>query len=103
MAVLVLAGCWLLAGCMVISLIQRYRSVASLSWPVLLAVFFSWLLPFSLIFLLPIDISSTRYEQCLADGGSGSGSCVQSWLYVPASVRHFSWLSVYWATFSLTW
>lgn len=103
MAILVLAGCWVLASCIVIGLIQRYRSVASLSWPVLLAVFLSWLLPFSLTFLLPIDISSTRYEQCLVDGGPGADACVKSWLYVAAPVRHFGWLSIYWATFSLTW
>lgn len=103
MAVLVLVGCWTLAGCIVISLIQRYRSVASLSWPVLLAVFFSWLLPFSLTFLLPIDISSTRYEQCLAGNGPGASTCIKSWLYISAPVRHFSWLIIYWATFSLTW
>lgn len=102
MAVVVLIGCWSLAAALVLYLVQRYCHLKSLPPLVLLAVFLSWLLPFSLIFLLPIDISSTRYEQCLLAGGSAD-VCSMSILYVGAPVRRFSWLIVYWTTFMLTW
>lgn len=103
MALLVLVACWVGVSAVVISLIRRYRSLQATSTVILLSVFLSWLLPISLTFLLPIDISSTRYEQCLLLYMDGIKRCTKSWLYIAAPIRHFTWLTVYWATFLLTW
>lgn len=93
--------CWLVASLTVGKLLERYRNPRTTHHTILLAVFLCWLFPISITFLLPIDISSTRYEQCLSSGGETE--CTKSWLYVDAAVRHASWLVVYWATFVLSW
>ena len=101
MAVAVLILCWLIVSFIVGKLIERYRNPRTTHHTILLAVFLSWLFPISITFLLPIDITSTRYEQCLVTGGDVE--CTKSWLYVDAAIRHASWLVVYWATFILSW
>lgn len=108
MAVIVLVACWVIAFVVVGRLLYRYRNPRTTHTFILLSVFLSWLLPFSITFLLPIDVSSTRYEQCVQGLGDSQRSmggkiCEKSWLYVSASYRHWSWVLVYWSTFLLSW
>lgn len=108
MAVIVLVGCWVIAFAVVGGLLCRYRNPQTTHTFILLSVFFSWLLPFSLTFLLPIDVSSSRYEACLerlasSPLGIAGKICEKSWLYVPAAYRYWSWVIVYWSTFLLSW
>ncbi|XP_065834367.1 G-protein coupled receptor-associated protein LMBRD2-like [Oscarella lobularis] len=76
-------------------------------------VIVTWFLSFWIIFLLPIDISATLYEQCYkmqyANGsskkflGNGSGMCTKPWSYVDRNVLKQIWNVVYWSTQLLTW
>lgn len=102
MAVLVLAACWLGASVIVARLLESYRNPRSTHFLILVSVFLCWLLPFSLTFLLPMDLSSTRYEYCISRSMDPS-QCPKPFLYVDVPVRHASWLGVYWVTFFLTW
>ncbi|KNC49781.1 LMBR1 domain-containing protein 2-B [Thecamonas trahens ATCC 50062] len=76
-----------------------------------------WMISFSIVVLLTIDVSSTVYEACraghLSSGvppssgeadQSGRGTCgAEPWTYLPHPTRYVLWNVFYWTTFALTW
>lgn len=65
-----------------------------------LVVFLSILFPLSISFLLPIDVTSARYNLCRL---SGAEDCDLPWMYTGAMLLDFIWTVVFWASFWLTW
>ncbi|KAM9858255.1 G-protein coupled receptor-associated protein LMBRD2a [Aulostomus maculatus] len=109
-------------------LLQRYGDLWKQQKMVLLGTLLSWFLCFLIVFILPLDVSTTIYHQCVADnahrptpatqttgtaqteGGSSvypAGSepklCVEPWSYIPDGVLPVLWRVVYWTSQFLTW
>ncbi|MEQ2286979.1 LMBR1 domain-containing protein 2-B, partial [Ameca splendens] len=98
---------------------------------VLLGTLLSWYLCFLIVFILPLDVSTTIYNQCLhynsshtpsashgeqydqPDSGlafsqrsrffSEANVCVKPWSYIPDGVLPVFWRVVYWTSQFLTW
>ncbi|RKP37893.1 LMBR1-like membrane protein, partial [Dimargaris cristalligena] len=65
----------------------------------------SWYLPFTIMFLLPLDLSSTLYRRCQQSEtcratGLGGGAPL---MYLDERAQFIIWRVVYWTSFSLTW
>ncbi|KAG9510819.1 G-protein coupled receptor-associated protein LMBRD2 [Fragariocoptes setiger] len=88
--------------CFVLSsvLLFRYADFVNQNIITTVAVFISWFISFMVIFILPADISSTAYRQCLNDQ---SKQCILPWNYVPEPVLPRLWRIIYWTSQLLTW
>lgn len=108
-------------------LLQRYGDLRKQQWMVLLGTLLSWYLCFLIIFILPLDVSTTIYKQCLDDSAkkptpsaparhsnqtdnlslyptvSELKPCVKPWSYIPEGVLPVFWRVVYWSSQFLTW
>uniref|UniRef100_H3DED4 LMBR1 domain containing 2 n=1 Tax=Tetraodon nigroviridis TaxID=99883 RepID=H3DED4_TETNG len=108
-------------------LLQRYGDLRKQHWMVLLGTLLSWYLCFLIIFILPLDVSTTVYKQCLDDNAkqptppaparhstqadnlapyptvSELKPCVKPWSYIPEGVLPVFWRVVYWSSQFLTW
>lgn len=100
MSLFIFVTSWICSIFIVTKILFNYKNPKTSHPTILLAVFLCWLFPFSLTFLLPMDITSSRYDLCLE---SGAENCAASIFYVSASVRHVTWLIVYWISFFLSW
>ncbi|CAB3380908.1 LMBR1 domain-containing protein 2 homolog isoform X2 [Cloeon dipterum] len=78
------------------------------------SVLVAWYFSFLIIFVLPLDVSSTVYRQCMQSlnatseqaavtNGSDGRSCQVPWSYVPDEVFPDLWRVVYWTSQCLTW
>lgn len=56
---------WLLLAAVVAWLVYYYANRKT-EWFVLASTFVGWLFPFSIVLLLPVDLTSTLYNHCLA-------------------------------------
>lgn len=100
-------------------LLQRYGDVRRQQWMVLLGTLLSWYLCFLIVFILPFDVSTTIYKQCILDNihhPTSAGPlyplnlsvsepkvCEQPWSYIPDGVLPVFWRVVYWTSQFLTW
>ncbi|XP_056887997.1 G-protein coupled receptor-associated protein LMBRD2B-like isoform X2 [Takifugu flavidus] len=104
-------------------LLQRYGDVRKQQWMVLLGTLLSWYLCFLIVFILPLDVSTTIYKQCLDDNAkqptppapsrrsnqslyssvSELKPCVEPWSYIPEGILPVFWRVVYWTSQFLTW
>nr|XP_043881826.1 G-protein coupled receptor-associated protein LMBRD2B-like [Solea senegalensis] len=105
-------------------LLQRYGDLRKQQRLVLLGTLLSWYLCFLIVFILPLDVSTTVYRQCLLDTSNqptpvtpanqtqaspslypsvGVPKCVQPWSYIPDGVLPVFWRVVYWTSQFLTW
>ncbi|XP_017269356.1 G-protein coupled receptor-associated protein LMBRD2B [Kryptolebias marmoratus] len=109
-------------------LLQRYGDLLKQQRMVLLGTLLSWYLCFLIVFILPLDVSTTVYNQCIHDSsnhttsfsqngqfnqpGTNSSShsplsvtkaCEKPWSYVPDGVLPVFWRVVYWTSQFLTW
>ncbi|XP_041855890.1 G-protein coupled receptor-associated protein LMBRD2B-like [Melanotaenia boesemani] len=103
-------------------LLQRYGDVWKQQRMVLLGTLLSWYLCFLIVFVLPLDVSTTIYNQCIHDNSNHtvpvtratqpnqikpSSSvlkvCVEPWSYIPDGVLPVFWRVVYWTSQFLTW
>lgn len=106
-------------------LLQRYGDLQKQQRMVLLGTLLSWYLCFLIVFILPLDVSTTIYRQCLVDAsnkptpvtqtiGTHTSSsldpsvrvpkvCEQPWSYIPDGVLPVFWRVVYWTSQFLTW
>lgn len=109
-------------------LLQRYGDLWKQQRLVLLGTLLSWYLCFLIVFILPLDVSTTIYKQCVHDSSNHTGSvagvrhlthseagsfphsshsttkaCVEPWSYIPDGVLPVFWRVVYWTSQFLTW
>ncbi|XP_019722680.1 LMBR1 domain-containing protein 2-B-like isoform X7 [Hippocampus comes] len=121
---LVLASVFFLA----LALLHRYGDLKKQQPMVLLGTLASWYLCFLIIFVLPLDVSTTIYKQCLLDNThhpspvsptrisymtengsslyptkSAPSVCEKPWSYIPEGVLPVFWRVVYWTSQFLTW
>ncbi|XP_061527811.1 G-protein coupled receptor-associated protein LMBRD2B-like [Phycodurus eques] len=114
-----------------LGLLHRYGDLRKQQRMVLLGTLASWYLCFLIVFILPLDVSTTIYKQCLLDNArhptpvtlttstrssnrTGNSStldptereasvCEKPWSYIPDSVLPVFWRVVYWTSQFLTW
>ncbi|XP_074526397.1 G-protein coupled receptor-associated protein LMBRD2B-like [Halichoeres trimaculatus] len=110
-------------------LLQRYGDLRKQQPMVLLGTLLAWYLCFLIVFILPFDVSTTIYKQCVLDnknhhptpltqgrrsnqtGDISSAyptvripkACVEPWSYIPDGVLPVFWRVVYWTSQFLTW
>ncbi|XP_059476007.1 LMBR1 domain-containing protein 2 homolog isoform X2 [Neocloeon triangulifer] len=103
---------FVLAAC----LLYRYGNWFKHHIIVTVSVLVAWYFSFLIIFVLPLDVSSTVYRQCMQTlnasteppetkngSSSDSPSCHVPWSYVPDEVFPDLWRVVYWTSQFLTW
>lgn len=86
-------------------LLQRYGDLRKQQRVVLLGTLLAWYLCFLIVFILPFDVSTTIYKQCLVDNAAASDPkvCEQPWSYIPDGILPVFWRVVYWTSQFLTW
>ncbi|XP_008416704.1 LMBR1 domain-containing protein 2-B-like [Poecilia reticulata] len=104
-------------------LLHRYGDLRKQHSLVLLGTLLSWYLCFLIVFILPLDVSMTIYNQCIHDNSNLTPSqtqgelsdsapfqpssvanvCVKPWSYIPHHVLPVFWRVVYWTSQFLTW
>ncbi|KFH70825.1 hypothetical protein MVEG_03672 [Podila verticillata NRRL 6337] len=91
------AGTFVLVG-IVGGLLNHFGNRTQHAWYVSLVAFISWFFPFSIVVLLPLDLSSTLYEGC-----PEAEECNKPFLYVSGEFLLVAWRAMYWCSFVLTW
>ncbi|XP_041644364.1 G-protein coupled receptor-associated protein LMBRD2B-like [Cheilinus undulatus] len=110
-------------------LLQRYGDLRKQQRMVLLGTLLSWYLCFLIVFILPLDVSTTIYKQCLLDNANDHPTpvtraessnqtdeilsvyptvripqaCEEPWSYIPDGILPVFWRVVYWTSQFLTW
>nr|XP_040052232.1 G-protein coupled receptor-associated protein LMBRD2B-like [Gasterosteus aculeatus aculeatus] len=109
-------------------LLQRYGDLRRQQRMVLLGTLLSWYLCFLIVFILPLDVSTTIYKQCILDNAIHPTSvtqerrtnqtddnsavnptdsilkvCEEPWSYIPDAILPVFWRVVYWTSQFLTW
>ncbi|XP_029019677.1 G-protein coupled receptor-associated protein LMBRD2B-like [Betta splendens] len=101
-------------------LLQRYGDLRRQQRLVLLGTLMSWYLCFLIVFILPFDVSTTIYKQCVLDNSNPPDPvtparpinrseasvlkvCEEPWSYIPDGVLPVFWRVVYWSSQFLTW
>ncbi|KAM4745430.1 G-protein coupled receptor-associated protein LMBRD2B-like isoform 1-T5 [Anableps anableps] len=101
-------------------LLHRYGDLRKQQRLVLLGTLLSWYLCFLIVFILPLDVSTTIYNQCIYDNSnhtpsdsqgkesdqpdpSAANVCVKPWSFIPDHVLPVFWRVVYWTSQFLTW
>ncbi|XP_047449041.1 G-protein coupled receptor-associated protein LMBRD2a [Mugil cephalus] len=114
--------------CLALYLLQRYGDLRKQQRMVLVGTLLSWYLCFLIVFILPLDVSTTIYKQCVLDNSNHSAAltqarhgnptkansssspslsvlraCEKPWSYIPDGVLPVFWRVVYWTSQFLTW
>lgn len=111
-------------------LLHRYGDFRKQQRMVLFGTLLAWYLCFLIVFILPLDVSTTIYRQCITDheGVSTVGPsnrttpnrttpntttpptkssipspCYKPWSYIPEGIMPVFWRVVYWTSQCLTW
>ncbi|XP_054466966.1 G-protein coupled receptor-associated protein LMBRD2B-like [Anoplopoma fimbria] len=109
-------------------LLQRYGDLRRQQRMVLLGTLLSWYLCFLIVFILPLDVSTTIYKQCILDNTNHPTPvtstrrnnqtddnssvnpavripkvCEEPWSYIPDGILPVFWRVVYWTSQFLTW
>ncbi|KAI1881909.1 hypothetical protein AGOR_G00244330 [Albula goreensis] len=111
-------------------LLHRYGDFRKQQRMVLFGTLLAWYLCFLIVFILPLDVSTTIYKQCRIDNEehavvpavtsallnqSASNStvpptksvpkkvCYKPWSYIPDGIMPVFWRVVYWTSQCLTW
>ncbi|KAJ1968771.1 hypothetical protein IWQ62_001041 [Dispira parvispora] len=99
--VLPIVFCYLVTLALACAMIYYFGNRKTMRWYVQGASIVSWYLPFTVMFLLPLDLSSTLYRQCSEAAGR---SCRDGpLLYLDETTQLLVWRMVYWTSFCLTW
>ncbi|TPX42249.1 hypothetical protein SeMB42_g05216 [Synchytrium endobioticum] len=69
-------------------------------WHCILVGFLGWFFGFSIVVILPLDLASTLYRNCLE---KGTRTCDEPLAYVSEKFLWTFWAIVYWTMFNLTW
>lgn len=96
--------------CLSAGILYRYGNWKRQNVLVTMAVLIAWYFSFLIIFVLPLDVSSTVYRQCLQEEmdrgvniSSNETNCLEPWSYVGDNVFPNLWRIVYWSCQFLTW
>ncbi|XP_014246482.1 LMBR1 domain-containing protein 2 homolog [Cimex lectularius] len=94
--------------CLAVGILYKYGNLKKQNAFVTFAVLIAWYFSFLIIFVLPLDVSSTVYRQCLNNLNTTGNStnktvCKVPWSYVPDYVLPNLWRVVYWSSEVLTW
>ncbi|XP_062410458.1 G-protein coupled receptor-associated protein LMBRD2B isoform X2 [Sardina pilchardus] len=108
-------------------LLHRYGDFRKQQRMVLFGTLLAWYLCFLIVFILPLDVSTTIYKQCVIDreqhaatpatvlSNQTSGNstvlptksipkaCHKPWSYIPNGIMPVFWRVVYWTSQCLTW
>uniref|UniRef100_A0A8C8JGB5 Uncharacterized protein n=1 Tax=Oncorhynchus tshawytscha TaxID=74940 RepID=A0A8C8JGB5_ONCTS len=104
-------------------LLHRYADFRKQQRMVLFGTLLAWYLCFLIVFILPLDISTTIYKQCKIDHeehplyfpkfayiltlcvflDSVLKVCYKPWSYIPDGIMPVFWRVVYWTSQCLTW
>uniref|UniRef100_A0A9J8DI28 LMBR1 domain containing 2a n=1 Tax=Cyprinus carpio carpio TaxID=630221 RepID=A0A9J8DI28_CYPCA len=107
-------------------LLHRYGDFRKQYRMVLFATLLAWFLCFLIVFIIPLDVSTTIYNQCKTDNqvhqvaiktinhdNSSNSSvfptqrvpktCQKPWSYIPDGILPVFWRVVYWTSQFLTW
>ncbi|KAJ2310557.1 hypothetical protein IWW51_006598, partial [Coemansia sp. RSA 2702] len=90
---LLLCGAASLAA--ILQLLHSYGDRRRCAWYVQLAAAASWFLPFTIVFILPFDFSSTLYRICDHD-------CDEPLGYIGDRFTRHLWVTLYWTMYLLT-
>ncbi|XP_030322623.1 LMBR1 domain-containing protein 2 isoform X2 [Calypte anna] len=97
--------------------LHRYGDFRKQHRLVIIATLLAWYLCFLIVFILPLDVSTTIYNRCkLAVNSSPAESngsyvtlapskqkCFKPWSYIPNGIMPIFWRVVYWTSQFLTW
>ncbi|KAK9720545.1 hypothetical protein K7432_004089 [Basidiobolus ranarum] len=89
--------CFGIVSLIAFSLITYYGNPKTCPWYVKLAAFVSWTFPFSIVFLVPFDITSTLCQT------TADGECNLHFAYLSETLLLGLWRTIYWTMFFLTW
>ncbi|XP_028658296.1 G-protein coupled receptor-associated protein LMBRD2B [Erpetoichthys calabaricus] len=108
-------------------LLHRYGDFKKQQRMVLFGTLLAWYLCFLIVFILPLDVSTTIYNQCKLDSEEDTTptavtqsnqstrnssvtpahivhrECYKPWSYIPDGVMPIFWRVVYWTSQCLTW
>ncbi|XP_068423085.1 G-protein coupled receptor-associated protein LMBRD2B isoform X2 [Clinocottus analis] len=111
-------------------LLHRYGDFRKQQRMVLFGTLLAWYLCFLIVFILPLDVSTTIYKQCRIDHESHASAatagplpsnhtsanasvtpttssvlkpCYKPWSYIPDGIMPVFWRVVYWTSQCLTW
>ncbi|XP_028319046.1 G-protein coupled receptor-associated protein LMBRD2B [Gouania willdenowi] len=108
-------------------LLHRYGDFKKQQRMVLFGTLLAWYLCFLIVFILPLDVSTTIYKQCTLDHKprlptasplpsnhtmpnmsitptkSAPTPCYKPWSYIPDGIMPVFWRVVYWTSQCLTW
>eukprot|EP01113_Clastostelium_recurvatum_P027646 TRINITY_DN3337_c0_g1_i2.p1 TRINITY_DN3337_c0_g1~~TRINITY_DN3337_c0_g1_i2.p1 ORF type:complete len:694 (+),score=70.00 TRINITY_DN3337_c0_g1_i2:220-2301(+) len=95
-------GVELLALTVLVFLVLReFISFRRTAWYAIGSTYVGWLLCFSIVFFLPLDISNADYEVCL--DAPHNQRCHQPWSYINPYLMELQWRILYWGNFFLSW
>ncbi|XP_075220777.1 LMBR1 domain-containing protein 2 homolog [Lycorma delicatula] len=101
--------------CLAAGLLYRYGNWQRHNPLVTVAVLIAWYFSLLIIFVLPLDVSSTVFRQCVQESvhlnnnantahyGNITVLCAEPWSNVPENVLFYLWRIVYWSSQFLTW
>uniref|UniRef100_A0A0B8RU41 Plasma membrane protein n=1 Tax=Philothamnus irregularis TaxID=1899461 RepID=A0A0B8RU41_9SAUR len=105
-------------------ILHRYGDFKKQHKLVIVATLLAWYLCFLIVFILPLDVTTTIYNRCKLDlneshtNPTNSGSavqhqdtnptqskhkCIKPWSYIPDRIMPIFWRVVYWTSQFLTW
>ncbi|XP_055087587.1 G-protein coupled receptor-associated protein LMBRD2B [Periophthalmus magnuspinnatus] len=109
-------------------LLHRYGDFRKQQRMVLFGTLLAWYLCFLIVFILPLDVSTTIYRQCIIDqekiasepttgqfpfinttrnasvtSTKSPKPCYKPWSYIPNGIMPVFWRVVYWTSQCLTW
>ncbi|XP_036614426.1 G-protein coupled receptor-associated protein LMBRD2 isoform X1 [Trichosurus vulpecula] len=103
-------------------ILHRYGDFKKQHRLVIVATLLAWYLCFLIVFILPLDVSTTIYNRCkqatnsspLENGNitgshsaaspvTGKHPCFKPWSYIPDGIMPIFWRVVYWTSQFLTW
>lgn len=93
--------------CLAAGLLYHYGNCMRHHIVVTIAVLIAWYFSFLIVFVLPLDVSSTVYRQCIGKNETTENGteidCKKPWSDVPDNVFPNLWRVVYWTSQCLTW
>lgn len=84
-------------------ILYKYGDLGKQNALVTFAVLIAWYFSFLIIFVLPLDVSTTVYRQCIHNNFNNTSVCKVPWSLVPEGLFPNLWRIVYWTSEVLTW
>nr|XP_056704153.1 G-protein coupled receptor-associated protein LMBRD2 isoform X3 [Euleptes europaea] len=101
-------------------ILHRYGDFKKQHRLVIVATLLAWYLCFLIVFILPLDVTTTIYNRCkhavnsspsessISNGSQaiptpGNRECFKPWSYIPPGIMPVFWRVVYWTSQFLTW